>query len=1234
MNNLFKSILLLILISGCASHKSQIDDEGWNGTLDASNNNKKLEKRILLIGDAGNAEIDSTTLGLKALSSFIAENNSDKDHLLFLGDNIYEKGFPSKSNETYALAKHRLRVQLEVANQFKGKTIFIPGNHDWYSGIKGLKRQEDYVEEILRDSDAFQPENGCPFKRVKLTDEVELFVLDTEWYITDWDKHPTINDNCDIKSRNALFIEIESELKKRNEKTIILALHHPALTNGPHGGEYSLNKHIFPFQKPIPLPVFGSLIAQLRSQGGVSPQDRYNKRYDELMDRLITLSRSSDRVIFVSGHEHALQYIEALGIKQIVSGSGSKTNAVALGGGAKFVYGGQGFAVLEVYKDASSKVFFYDGSSGKPELLYSADVHNAKEEYDVSKLPKQFDKEITTTVYDTSRTNKGKSYTWFWGAHYRNIYGTQFKVPVATLDTLYGGFTIERKGGGHQTRSLRLVDSKGRYFALRAVKKSAVQFLQTVAFRDTYVKEDFKGTVTEDLLFDFYTSSHPFMSLIMSDLSDAIGVYHTNPFLFYMPKHKALGKYNKEYGDELYILEERPDDDFLDVASFGKPDAIENTLDVYKKIRKDEKYNIDQSALIRARLFDMILGDWDRHQDQWRWSRFDIKKDSLVYRPIPRDRDQVFSNYDGFLIDVVKIIIGDARQFQEYDYDIKQTEWLNHAGMKMDRAFLQTSNREAWLKQAQYIKNKLNEEVIDKAFLNLPNEFQNDTLETIKSKFLHRIETIETIANEYYDFLSDLIVLTGTDKDDYIEIERKDKITEIRISRIKKGKIQAPFKERTIIHDETKEVWVYGLDDDDQIKIIGESKKPVKIRVIGGQNNDEYTIENGKKIKIYDHKNRPNTIVKNNGAKIKLTDYYSYNTYDESRYLKHKNSILPSIGSNPDDGIRLGVVNNLTFKGFKFKPYGSRHSVKAAYYFATQGFIISYDADFVETFGKWNFIYGGEYASENFSQNFFGFGNETINPEDDLGLDYNRVKTGIVKGGLGVVKHNEYGSKYQFTGHITSTNVIKSEGRFLEDFFQDNPEYFEDRKNYAALEFKYQYASYDNEVNPTRGMLFEVVTGYESDVQTIKNSYGYLNPRIVFYNALTRNKKLVFKSKVQSQINIGDNYQFFQAAEIGGDSGLRGYRNQRFSGKTALAFNADLRYSFKRVKTGLVPLQFGIYSGYDIGRVWIKEENSKIWHDDIGLGFWLNFVDAIAGQVGVFVGDDGPRVSFGFGASL
>ena len=163
---------------------------------------------------------------------------------------------PKKGHKDRDQAEHRLNVQIEAMKDFEGKTVFIPGNHDWYGdGLKGLKRQEDYIEKALKDKNAFQPEKGCPIEKIDISENIVLLALDTEWYLTNWDNHPTINDNCEIKSRNEFFLEIEGELKKNDEKTILIAMHHPAYTNGSHGGHFNANKHLFPFSPYIPLPV-------------------------------------------------------------------------------------------------------------------------------------------------------------------------------------------------------------------------------------------------------------------------------------------------------------------------------------------------------------------------------------------------------------------------------------------------------------------------------------------------------------------------------------------------------------------------------------------------------------------------------------------------------------------------------------------------------------------------------------------------------------------------------------------------------------------------------------------------------------------------------------------------------------------------------------------------------------------------------------------------------------------
>ncbi|WP_299261599.1 metallophosphoesterase [uncultured Aquimarina sp.] len=1225
-------IIFILLLNSCATYTPRYLDESFSQTLP----DKEIEKSFYLIGDAGNANINKSTIGLEALKQIIDKEDTKEDYLIYLGDNIYQKGMPDKESPERALSEHRMDAQINASNSFEGEVIFIPGNHDWYNdGIKGLNRQEKYVKKKLDSKKSFLPSKGCPIESIEISDQIQLIIIDTQWYLADWNKNPTINDNCEIKTRDKFLSEVEGELKKHNGKTVIVAMHHPMFTNGPHGGKYNFKKHIFPTRKNIPLPILGSLVTQIRSQGGVSPQDRYNESYNKLMRRLSTIARDSEKVIFASGHEHSLQYINSNGLKQIVSGSGSKVSAASLGKDGLFSYPKQGFAILDVYKDGSSNVRFYGNEDGQAKLVFQSEVHKQSEAYAINNLDNSFDNQISASIYNKEETTKTNFYESLWGDHYRKIYSTDIKIPVATLDTLMGGFTIDRRGGGQVTRSLRLVDKDGKRYSLRAMRKSVTQFLQKGAFKDTYLENGFDDTFTEELLSDFYTSSYPYAFLVVGGLADAIDVYHANSKVYYIPKHPALGKYNKDFGDEMYFLEERPGKEHKNVASFGKPDDIEGTDDMLKNLRKDEKYQMDEAHYIRTRLFDMILGDWDRHSDQWRWSRFDTDQGKM-YRPIPKDRDQVFSNYDGGLIDVIKFIVPITRKFQVYDEELKSIRWINEAGIRLDRTFVQSSDREVWVAQAKYIKENLSDESIDKAFGNLPSELQDETVERIKKYLKKRRDDVEDIAERYYKYLSKQVIIRGTDKDDLFEIIRNDNQTTVKVSRIKDDTPQKPFYKRTIFSKETKEIWIYGLDDDDQFIVTGKGKNPICTRIVGGQNNDMYTIENGKQIRVYDHKSKPNTVKKKSGARFVFSDNYDHNAYDYNKYIDKTNTLTPLVGFNPDDGVNINITDVYTVRGFNNKPFQSKHTMKAAYYFATEGYDVSYKGEFANAVGNWNLLIGGKYTSENFAQNFFGFGNNTVNLDDALGLDFNRVKTGIWSLNLGVVKNGRYGNSFSISGSYEGVEVQDSQGRFITSglgLVTSDSEFFE-RKFFAGIDLNYEYRSFDVSANPTRGMLFKLQGGSKMNLDDTDRTFGYINPKLGFYNAITKDRKLVLKTDVQGAFIIGDGFEFYQAATLGGINSLRGFREERFTGDKALAFSGDLRYSFNKFKTGLLPLQLGIYGGYDVGRVWFDGEDANIWHDSIGGGFWINALDAIAGQFNLFSSDDGLRFTFGLGLSF
>ncbi|MEZ4792551.1 MAG: metallophosphoesterase [Gelidibacter sp.] len=406
MKKNLKILLVLIvlgLVHSCATYKPQVRYEE-----DKANQfpNKEIDRTFYLIGDAGLSPPNGLSLGLNAFKKYISKKDTKNDFALFLGDNIYPAGMPNEDDSYRKEAEHNMDAQFETVKDFEGLTIFIPGNHEWYSdGLKGLEDEEKYVEKAL-GKDSFLPEKGCPMESIDISDTVQLIILDTQWYLENWDKHPTINDECEIKTRERLMLEVEGEIKKAQGKTVVIAMHHPMYSNGVHGGQFAFKKHLYPTQCNIPVPILSSLTVQVRTQGGISIQDRYNELYNNLMKRLETLATESGNITFVSGHEHTLQYIETEHIKQIVSGSGSKESYATLSDNGHFSYGKQGFAVYTVFKDGSSWVQYFGAEAGEPKLLFQKEVYPPALHYDISKLPDTFPNEVEVSVYSDGETDK------------------------------------------------------------------------------------------------------------------------------------------------------------------------------------------------------------------------------------------------------------------------------------------------------------------------------------------------------------------------------------------------------------------------------------------------------------------------------------------------------------------------------------------------------------------------------------------------------------------------------------------------------------------------------------------------------------------------------------------------------------------------------------------------------------------------------------------------------------
>jgi hypothetical protein len=241
-----------------------------------------------------------------------------------------------------------------------------------------------------------------------------------------------------------------------------------------------------------------------------------------------------------------------------------------------------------------------------------------------------------TTVVDSSDPHfhtviAGQEYKssnwhkWLWGEDYRPEWTTPVKIPVLNMDSAFGGLTPIKEGGGRQTKSLRLKDSAGRQFVLRTVNKT-----YTGALPELY-----QGTIIEHLANDQIATNHPYAALAVPQMAEAAKVYHTNPKYYVVPYSERLGEYNEIFANTLCLLEERPDDSQLETESFGHPQDIMSTEDMYEKMTKENDHLMDQNHFVMTRLFDIFLGDWGRHPDNWRWAKFDSGA-YKIYRPVPK----------------------------------------------------------------------------------------------------------------------------------------------------------------------------------------------------------------------------------------------------------------------------------------------------------------------------------------------------------------------------------------------------------------------------------------------------------------------------------------------------------------------------------------------------------------------------------------------------------------------
>ena len=786
------------------------------------------------------------------------------------------------------------------------------------------------------------------------------------------------------------------------------------------------------------------------------------------------------------------------------------------------------------------------------------------------------------------------------GKNYRDVWGMDIEVDVFDIGTEKGGLTPIKKGGGMQTKSLRMKASDGKQYVLRSIEK----------YPENAIPPLLRKTIAVSIVQDQISASHPYGALVVPYLAEAAGVYHTNPKVVYIPDDPRLGAFRETFANTLALFEERPAKDWSDADFFGNSDDLINTFDVLKKLKKDNDNYVDQKFVLKSRLFDLVIADWDRHDDQWRWASFKDHKGKM-FRPIPRDRDQAFFLNEGVLPKIASRRWA-VPKVEGFNNEIRWTPGLAFNARYFDRTFLTNLSREDWLSTAKTIQANLTDEAIDEAIRKWPDDVYEKTGKRVISRLKSRRDNLQQYAIELYEFLSREVEITGSDKDESIDVERLNNgDTKVTVSKIsKKGNIKQTIYERAFRSGETKEVRIYGHGGEDQINISGNSKNKTRIKIVGGEGDDTFIDESSKgasgNIKIYDNKN---TIVQdgNSGLKKRLSDETAIHNHNRLAYKYNVLFPLAYWQFNKDDGLFLGGGFIYTKNGWRKNPYASKHRLSGDFAFATNAFNIKYNGEFTDVIGSWDLNLVADISNPFSVNNFFGLGNSSVNDHRNRSIDYYRLRYESQLYRVTLSRQLGAFAKFSIGPQFLGFEVQEQNNKFLTD--DPNPGVdvnglFEDTRNYSGVFASFEVDTRDSKQLTTRGIYWNNELESLEGLSTFASSFTRLMSEISFFYSLKFPARLTIGTRFGIAHNLGD-FEFYNANILGGRSNLRGFRRTRFYGETAFFHNADLRLKLFSFRSYLFPGQFGVHAFHDIGRVWLDGESSNKWHRGAGGGIWI-----------------------------
>lgn len=803
------------------------------------------------------------------------------------------------------------------------------------------------------------------------------------------------------------------------------------------------------------------------------------------------------------------------------------------------------------------------------------------------------------------------------GSDYRDLWTTPFRVPVLDLRRELGGLTPVERGSGLQTRSLRFRAADGREFNFRSVDKDQTGGLHP----------DFQNTLVDRIAQDQVSSKHPAAALITSVLLEAAGILHPDPRLFVMPDDPALGEFREEFAGMLGSLEIHPNEGEGDTPGFAGASRVADAETLLEHLEESPEHRVVARDFLRARLIDLMVGDWDRHLGQWRWARFE-RDGGFRWSPVPEDRDNALSSYDGLLITVAR---SGSPNLNRFEATYPPLFGLVENAQVLDRELLAELPREAFQESAEQVRGALTDEVIRTAVANAPAEYTALRGPQLVGTLIARRDALAAAAAAFYEILAREVDVRATDEAELAVAERHaDGAVTLRL--YPAGDVQGPaYFERRFLPAETREIRVYlrGGDDRGVVRGAGDG---VLVRLIGGGGDDvlaDSAAPGGGRTVLYDDRGDNRFEPGANGS-VDTREFtppeaagsgFNENAPGFRDWGSIRRLFQPSIEWRYNVGPVIGVGAESVRHGFRRVPYAHRISLRGLYAPLHTRFGVELDGDFRGTNSPTWVTFQG-HATQLEVTRFHGFGNDT---PDDAPSD--RYKVWETEYQASAAYHRRMGERGQvYLGpRVRYTRPELEEGGPAEVLRPFGSEPFGQAGGFAGIEVDTR----DLVTYPRSGLHARVEADAYPALWDAPEAFGGVGGTAATYLPLPLPLETTLALRAGGDVAWGG-FPFQEAAFLGGSASLRGSPRQRFAGDAAAFAGAEVRAFLTRfnfISRG----DLGVIALADAGQVWADDDSSDKLHTGFGGGIWVGILDRTRTASLVYAAGEDQAVYFTLG---